>query len=214
MKKIFKGIGIVTLLLLTACGGNKETNEQNLTPLQSQAVAYVKKHLDNGEKLESYQVVEEPLPPSVLEQPFLSLRNNVFKAGLDYQSCKTRNLQAGMEMAEQKLEVAREKILATEDVLNQDMGGENSLIVLAKVKSPRSHDGSLKSLIVAFDPETMEVREWLPVTTPVQNTVALVVCAKDGTLSEYAKEMNHETSLLIPKVSDPVLKFVLEAKAL
>ena len=214
MKSLFNGLAIISLLILFSCGGSKESNDQNLTPLQNQAVTYVKKHLERGDKLETYQVVEETMPASIMEQPFLSLRNAVFKAGLDYQSCKTRGLEAGMEMAENKIENARQQILSTVDMLNKNIGGSKSVIVLAKVKTPRSHDGSLQSLIVVFDPETMEAKEWIPVTAPVQNTVALVVCAQENTLSEYAKEQNHETSLLASKVTDPVLKFALEAKAL
>lgn len=215
MKSLFKG-GLLGILLfsLAACGGNKESNDQSLTPLQNQAVTYVKKHLERGEKLENYQVVEEVMPPSILEQPFLSLRNTVFKAGLDYQSCKTRGLEAGMQMAEQKLENAREATLSTEEMLSNSLGTAKSVIVLASVKTPKSHDGRPQGLVVVFDPETMNVKEWIPVTTPVQNTVALVVCAKDNTLAEYAKEQNHDTNTLASKVTDPVLKFVLESKAI
>lgn len=213
--KLIKTIAALSLILLiSSCGGHKETNDQNLTPLQNQAVTYVKKHLERGDKLEAYQVVEEPMPASILEQPFLNLRNVVFKAGLDYQSCKTRGLEAGMKMAEEKLVNARNQILETEKMLEKNIGPEKSVIVLAQIKTPRSHDGSLQSLVVVFDPSTMETREWIPVTTPVQNNVALVVCANDSTLFEYAREQNHETKILASKVSDPVLKFVLDAKAL
>lgn len=213
--KILKTFASLSLaFILLSCGGNKETNDQNLTPLQNQAVTYVKKHLDKGYKLESYQVVEEPLPPAILEQPFLNLRNVVYKAGLDYQSCKTRNLEAGMKMAEDKLVNARNQILQTENMLKENIGSANSVIVLANVKSPRSHDGNPESLIAVFDPTTMEMKEWIPVTVPVQNNVALVVCANDSTLFEYAREQNHETKILVSRVNDPVLKFALDAKAL
>lgn len=203
-----------TALTLSSCGGNKERNDQNLTPLQNQAVTYVRKHLERRDHLAEYKVIEEPMPPAILEQPFLNLRNVVFKAGLDYQSCKTRGLEAGMVTAQNKLISASQKILATDSLLSANIGGANSLIVLAKIKTPRSHDGSLQSLIVVFDPATMEVKEWIPVTTPVQNTVALVVSAKTNNIEEYAKEQNQEPQLLASKVSDPVLKFVLESKAL
>lgn len=213
MKKILQGITLISLIVISACG-RSNTNDTNLTPLQNQAVTYVRKHLERGDKLEEYKVVEEPMPAAIMEQPFLSIRNTVFKAGLDYQSCKTRGLEAGMQMAENKIENAKQQALATVDFLNQNIGGTKSLIVLAKIKTPRSHDGSLQSLIVVFDPETMEAKEWIPVTTPVQNTVALVVCAQENTLAEYAKEQNHEAALLASKVNDPVLKFVLDAKPL
>lgn len=213
--KILKTITILSLsAILLSCGGKKEINDENLTPLENQAVTYVKKHLDRGDRLESYQVVEEPMPASILEQPFLNLRNVVFKAGLDYQSCKTRGLEAGMKMAEEKLANARNKILETQKMLEQNIGSANSVIVLATVKSPKSHSGNPESLVAVFDPETMEAREWIPVTTPVQNNVALVVCAQDSTIFEYAREQNHDTKILASKVTDPVLKFVLEAKAL
>lgn len=213
--KILKGIALIFFLaVMTACGGGKENSDANLTPLQNQAVTYVKKHLEKGDKLVDYKVVEEPMPVALMEQPFLNLRNTVFKAGLDYQSCKTRGLDKGMEMAEEKITQAREQILATCNMLEQNVGTTNSLIVLAKIKTPKSHSGDLQGLVVVFDPSTMEAKEWIPVTAPVQNTVSLVVCAKDNTLSEYAKEQNHETGMLVSKVSDPVLKFVLECKAL
>lgn len=215
MKKLLKGSFLLSLLLVfSSCGGNKDANDQNLTPLQQQAVTYVKKHLERGEKLLEYKVVEEPMPASILEQPFLNLRNAVFKAGLDYQSCKTRSLEAGMQMAEQKIETARQQIIETENLLKQNIGDNLSVIVLAKVKSKKSLDGLPSSLIVVFDPTTMEAKEWIPVTSPVQNTVALVVCANDNMLMEYAREQNHETQMLASKVADPVLKFVLESKAL
>lgn len=203
-----------TVAILYSCGGGKSVEDANLTPIQNQAVTYVKSHLEKREKLVDYKVVEEPMPVSILEQPFVNLRNTVFKAGLDYQSCKTRSLQAGMEMAEKKIEEARVQILATDSLLTQSVGPNNYLIVLAHVKSPHSLDGQPSSLIVVFDPQTMEVKEWIPVTTPVQNSVALVTCAKDNTLEEYAKEGNKDTSMLASKVTDPVLKFVLESKAL
>lgn len=213
--KILKSLTLLSLLIImTACGGNKSVEDENLTPLQRQAVTYVKSHLERGEKLESYKVVEEPMPAAIMEQPFLNLRNVVFKAGLDYQSCKTRGLEKGMEMAQAKLAEAKEQILATEQMLVENNGTQNCVIVLAKVKTPKSHDGEPHSLIVVFDPTTMEVKEWMPVTAPVQNTVALVTCAKDNTLDEYAREQNHEAALLASKVTDPVLKFALEAKAL
>lgn len=214
MKKICSLISLSFIFLLASCGGGKISNDANLTPIQNQAVTYVKKHLEKREHLESYQVVEEPMPASILEQPFLNLRNVVFKAGLDYQSCKTRNLEAGMQMAQNKIDAAQAQILATDSLLTQNLGNQNSIIVLAKVKSPKSHDGQPKSLVVVFDPSTMEVKEWLPVTTPTQNTVALVMCAKNNTLSEYAKEQNHDTSMLASKTDNPVLKFVLEAHPL
>ena len=117
-------------------------------------------------------------------------------------------------MAENKITEAREKILETVALLEENRGETNSVIVLAKIKTPRSHDGSFQSLVVVFDPQTMEAKEWIPVTVPVQNSVALVVCAQDNILSEYAKEQTHDTQLLASKVTDPVLKFVLEAKPL
>lgn len=209
--KIFTCLAIVALM--ASCGG-KDTNDPNLTPLQNQAVTYVRKHLEKRDRLVGYQVVEEPMPAAILEQPFLNLRNTVFKAGLDYQSCKTRGLQAGMETAAAKIAEARTQILATDSMLTSNLGDSQSLIVLAKVKTPKSHDGEPQSIVVVMDPQTLEAKEWIPVTTPVQNTVALVTCAKDNTLEEYAREMNHDTQMLAPKVSDPVLKFVLEAKAL
>ena len=154
------------------------------------------------------------MPVAILEQPFLNLRNDVFKAGLDYRTCQTRGLTAAMEMQEQKLEEARHQILTTEKVLEENVGMDESVIALAKVKSSKSVSGELQSLIVVFDPQTMEPREWIWVTAPVQNTVALVTCANDNTLAEYAKEQNHDSAILASKVSDPVLKFALEAKAL
>lgn len=217
MKNILKNTTTVLLFfLLTACGGNKDNNkdDNNLTPLQNQAVTYVRKHLNKGEKLEDYKIVEEKMPAAIIVQPFKNLRNTVFKAGLDYQSCKTRGLDAGMKMAENNIENARLQILSTLKTLEQNLGDSKSLIVLARLKTSKSHDGSLRSLIVVFDPENMEVKEWLPVTTPIQNTVALVVCAQDNIFAEYAKEQNHDLGFLVDKVSNPVLKFVLESKAL
>lgn len=214
MKTLIKGSLFLSLVLgLSACG-SKVSNDQNLTPLQNQAVTYVKKHLERRDKLVDYQVVEEPMPASILEQPFFNLRNDVFKAGLDYQSCKTRGLEAGMQMAEEKINTARDQILSTDSLLTRNIGNANSVIVLAKVKSPKSLDGEPSSLIVVFDPSTMEAKEWIPVTAPVQNTVALVICAQNNTLQEYAKEQNHATDVLLDDTSDPVLKFVLESKAL
>ena len=214
--KTFLTVSLLLALVagISSCGGGGNADDQNLTPLQNQAVRYVKSHLERREKLAEYQVVEEPMPAAILEQPFLSLRNDVYKAGLDYQSCKTRSLQAGMDMAMQKLNVAREQVHETDSLLTANIGSQNSIIVLAKVKSPKNIDNTPSSLIVVFDPETMEAKEWIPVTTPVQNTVALVLCAKDNTLSEYAIERNPDASMLESKTTDPVLKFVLEARAL
>lgn len=213
-KSVTKLLGLVILLALGACGGNKGGEDANLTPLQKEAVANVKAHLERGDKLMEATVVEEPMPAAIIEQPFLNLRNAIFKAGLDYQSCKTRGLEAGMEMAQAKLDTARNTILDTEAMLQKNIGDQNSVIVLAKVKAHKSVSGNPQSLVVVFDAQTMEIKEWIPVTVPVQNTVAMVICAQDNTLSEYAKEQNHEAGMLVSKTTDPVLKFILEAHAL
>lgn len=205
---------LISLTLLTVSCGHKETENPNLTPLQNQAVTIVKKHLERGDKLIESQVVEEPMPAAVIEQPFQNLRNVVFKAGLDYQSCKTRGLEKGMQMAEEKISDARVQILQTDSLLTSNIGEDNSLIVLAKIKTKKSIDGTPRSLIAVFDPSTMEVKEWIPVTTPVQNTVALVIAAKDNILQEYSQEQNKDTKVFVSKTTDPVLKFVLEANPL
>ena len=215
MKKYLKYLAFLSLsLIISACSGGNSTEDENLSPSERKAVAYVKSHLERGDKLMESSVVEESLPASLLEQPFLNIRNDVFKAGLDYQSCKTRNLEAGMKMAEGKLENARVATLETEKQVQEIIGTGKYLIVLAKVKSRRSVDGQANSLIVVFDPSTLEPKEWIPVTTPVQKTVAMVICAQDNTLPEYAKSQMQETTSLLSKTNNPVLKFVLEARAM
>ena len=212
--KILKSLPFLALLLLASCGGHNSKTDPKLSPIQNEAVASVRAHLEKKDKLMEYKVVEEIMPAAILEQPFLNLRNAVFKAGLDYQSCKTRGLETGMETAMNKIDAARQQVLETENTINNNIGDSKSIIVLGKIKTPKSHDGNLQSLVVVFDNSTMEIKEWIPVTTPVQNTVALVVCANDNTLAEYAKEQNHDTKVLAGKVNDPVLKFVLEANPL
>ncbi|MCH5239102.1 MAG: hypothetical protein J1F38_02665 [Muribaculaceae bacterium] len=215
MKKILRSLLYLAITFTVAsCGGSKGNEDSSLTPLQNQAVAYVRTHLERGDKLIDYKVVEEPIPAAIMEQPFLNIRNTVYKAGLDYQSCKTRGLQKGMEMAEEKLEEAKTQTLQTVDFLNQNIGSNKSVIVLATVQARKSVDGEPNSLIVVFDPSTMEAKEWIPVTKPVQNTVALVICAEDDTLAEYAKEQNRDTKVLVSKTDNPVLKFVLDARAM
>lgn len=213
MKNVFRlFLSIAILVASTSCGGKKgDDGSENLTPLQSQAVAYVRTHLEKGDKLMEAQVVEQPMPAALIEQPFLNLRNTIYKAGLDYKSCQTRGLESAMQMQANKIAEAREQILQTEEVLKQNIGTTNSVIVLAKIKSKKSRSGEPQSLIVVFDSQTMEMKEWIPVTTPVQNTVAMVLCAQDNTLQEYAIEQNHDTSLLASKTDNPVLKFVLDA---
>lgn len=221
MKNIAKNLNYGNLLcfcmalcFFASCGGNRETTDDNLTPEEQQAVKYVKSHIERGDKLMDYKVVSEPMPASLLEQPFKNLRNIVFKAGLDYQSCKTRSLAVGMEKAEQKISEARVQILSLEEELSKQIGNDPSIIVLAQIKSRKSHTGDPQSLVAVFDKSSRQLTEWIPVTTPVQNSVALVINAQDDTLEEYARPQEHDMKALSEKVNNPVLKFVLEAKAL
>ncbi|MCH5232089.1 MAG: hypothetical protein J1E78_00520 [Muribaculaceae bacterium] len=215
MKYILQSLYFGVCVIMAACvNSGPEKTDPNLTEQQRTAVAYVRTHLNRGESMESYSVAELPEPACLIEQPFLNLRNDVNKAGIDWQSCKTRGIESGMVANDKKIEECCQQILDLDKELQNKIGEKNSIIVMARIKTGQSRDGEPRGLVVVFDPKTMEPTDWIVVTTPVQNSVAMVINAKEGTLDEYAKDRNHDFKAMAQKEKNPVLKFVLESKAI
>ena len=213
MKHLFKFLSLCTCLVLFSCGGGSDTEDANLSPQERQAVTYVKEHLEKGVKLTDYKVVKENLPVEIQEQPFKQMRDMIFKAGLDYKTNQTRNLQFGMDMAKDIIDTCQRQI---NDILaNLDLQATpESIIVYGTVKTKASFEVEPQGLIVAFNPETMEPIDWIPVTAPVQNNVGMIISASTHNLFDYAMNQDHDFKKMAESVSNPVLKFVLECKAI
>lgn len=213
MKNSFRFMSLCVLLTLFSCGGNNNSEDSALSPQERQAVDYVKSHLERGVRFTDYSVVEEQLPVCLMEQQFQSFRNGVFKAGLDYQTNKTRNLEAGMEMAVTKIAGYQEEIQNAVNELEKTLAGKNALIVYGKVRTKATEEVEPQGLVVALDPETMQQIAWIPVTVPVQNNVGMIINAMNGTLFDYALTQDHDFKALASTQTDPVVKFILESRA-
>lgn len=213
MKKLFKILSLIVVVSLCSCGGSTSSEDSSLAPEEQQAVSYVKSHLEKGVKFLDYEVVQEEMPVEVLEQQFQQFRNGVFKAGLDYQSCKTRNIEAGMEMNVNKLAIFQEEIQHKVMELRNAMSGKKVIIVFGKVKTKATEEVAPQSLVVAIDPQTMEQIAWIPVTVPVQNNVGMIISAMRGRLFDYALTQNHDFKEMAAGENDPVIKFILESRA-
>lgn len=213
MKKIFSLFALCSLIFITSCGGSDNKEDANLSPNQKQAVAYVRSHLERGVKLADYEVVEEAMPVELLEGEFQSIRNGVFKAGLDYLSCQTRSLDAGMEMAREKISAYQEEIQAKVSELKNKYGNTQMIIVCGKVETKATFEVAPQSLVVVFNPDTMEPECWIPVTVPVQNNAGMVLNGINGTLFDYSINPDHDFKAMADETSDPVVKFVLDSRA-
>lgn len=202
------------LLLLCSCGGGDGGNYEGLSPEETKAVKYVKSHLERGDKLVDYEITYGTLPAEMLDEPFLKIRNAVYKDGLDIQTNQKRGLTQAVEMSEQRIAAAQEQVKTMVANMQKEIGDKKYLIVMAHVKAAKAVSEEPSSLIAMFDAESGAPEVWQPITAPVQNTVALAVASQNNELKEYALNQNHDFKAMAAKTDNPVLKFILNSRAL
>lgn len=187
-------------LLLAACGPKPGGDTR-----EAKAVSLVKKRLDRGVRLIKSQVASEPMPMELMADEFKQCRDIVFKAQLDYESCKTRGLRAGMDAAVSKIRKCQELIQAEVEKQRQSRDDKERLFVMATIKE---RSGRESSLVVVFDSETLEIERWIPVTTPVRNNAVMITNALSGRLLDVATT---ESADIADKTTSAVVKFILAA---
>lgn len=211
MKKFVFVLAFISSIFLAACSNGTSSDNSSDGSDSDKAVNYVKKHLERGEKLVGYEIVTGTLPVAVEPDAFKSIRDAVNKANLDYQTCKVRGLETGMQKALQTLETCQEEIKSK--LKNMDKDESQYEIVLATIHKNGMPEDHNTGLIVAFNPETQKMEKWIIVTTPIQNTAVLLAYAENGDLSQFGITGSPDTNGLANKVSDPVMKFILTTTA-
>lgn len=204
MKKLFISLSILMSFVLSSCGGGNVSLDPNMPPHERKAVSSVIGHLEHGESLVDYEVMEGAMPVELMTDEFKRYRDEVNKAGLDYNSCKTRGIDSGMEKAKKKIMDDQEEIQTRISNWKVEQGTSKYIFVLATIKE---RNGSVKKEIAAFNPVTGQHDFTMPLTKPVVNNAALILNAANSTLFEYATDGNHDTKALVPK-DNPILQFI------
>lgn len=207
MKKIvFLCLTILGLLAVSCSGTNADGANENTS--EGKIVKYVKKGLNRGVKLKEYTIVNSYYPIELSSDDFKKYRDAVFKAGLDYNACKVRGLQAGMESALSTINRVQESIKEIVDEYDSRNDKKEYTFLLGTIveRNVESY------LIVAFDLENNEMIGWHEVTTPIQNNACMIVNALQGKLLDYALNTSSEPQSLADSVENPVVKFILTSR--
>lgn len=200
---------LVSVSLLFSCG-SAGSSDSNLSAEENEAVAYVKKHLNKGEKLISYEIAKSEMPTALLSEELKSYRDAAYKAALDYQSCKTRGIEQGMEKAKQSLISCQEDICNVNTQFTQSEAGKKEyLFVLGKVDN---RNGSKSKIIAAFDTENKTNELWLPLTKPVYNNALMVSACLSGKLIEISLNPQDNPVGIIGKISNPIVNFIIDSE--
>ena len=208
MKNLFLSLMVITAAL-SSCSGSSSSGGN--TP-EEKAVSYVKKQLKRQGKLVDYQIVNGQLPIEMMADDFKAYRDAVFKARLDYRACQVRGLKAGMEKAVATITECQEGIKSKVDELSQAQTGDEHIFVLGTVE--KKGNGNKFNIVVAFNPETMEMEKWETVTTPIQNNAILLTNALSESLLNYGMRQDENLDSLANTVNDPVVKFILTSRAI
>lgn len=206
MKKISLFISLFTLLLVSSCGSKMVPGEENLTPDELKAVNHVRNYLSRSESLDSIEIVTEPMPAELMTDEYKGYRDDVYKAGLDYNSCKTRGIEQGMVKANEKILEVQNEIQTKVAQWRTEQGTSKYLFVLATVKTS---NGGYNKLIAAFNPVTLQNDFMFPLTKPFVNNARMIQNAMNGTLFQYATDTNGTSPSI--NSNDPVVNFVLLA---
>ena len=211
-KRLLLSLGAFLILFVASCGrGGASIDDPSLTPEEKDDVAYVKRNLEKGERLEEYIVARGAMPVELMADDFKRYRDEVYKAGLDYNSCKTRGIAQGMEKAQNKILTIQAEIVSKCSEWQVSQGTSEYIFVMATVKGPVSKGGKLSKLIAVFNPVTDQHDFTLPLTTPVVNNASMILSALNGELFSYATDGTYDKKLLAGKTTNTVVKFILEA---
>lgn len=157
-----------------------------------------------------HQVVSGQFPAEMMADAFKAYRDAVFKAQLDYRACQTRGLKAGMEKAVATIAECQAGIKSKVEELEKVQANAEHLFVLATIEE-KGRTGKIHSgLIVVFNPETLDMEQWVPITTPVQNNAVLITNAVNGSLIDNGMEANQD---LASVATNPIVKFILQSSA-
>lgn len=212
MKKLFFTLSLMIMMVCSSCYRDaKAIDDANLSPQEREAIGYVKKHLDKKERLIEADVARGPLPVELMADDFKKYRDDVYKAGLDYKSCQTRNIAVGMEKAQNKIMTDQAEIVAKCAEWQVEQGTSEYLFVLATIEALGNNTKYIKKEIGVFNPVTLQNDFILPITKPVQNTAAMILSASNGELFQYATDGAYEIKALASKTTNPILQFILEA---
>ena len=210
MKQFFLCLIAMAAMLLTSCSSNPASSAD--TP-EEKAVSYVKKQLKRNGKLIDYQVVREQLPAEMMADAFKAYRDAVFKAQLDYRACQTRGLKAGMEKAVATIAECQAGIKSKVEQLEKAQADDEHIFVLATIEE-KGRTGKIHSgLIVVFNPETLDMEQWVPITTPVQNNAILLTSVANGAIPDNGMNANQNLDSLASVATNPVVKFILQSSA-
>lgn len=190
-------------LILASCGGGSVKIDPNLSPEERQAVVKTEKSLGKGAQIESYEVVKAKLPLALLDNEYKSLRDDAYKARLDYRTNMTRGLQ---QVAQKNLETLQNiQNIILEKSASLESQSPEYIFVLANVKEKTRRDGKLSGYIAVYDPSNLEQVDLIQVTTPLYNNAVMVTEASNGTLC------NLEQNIENLKSSNPVVSFILNS---
>lgn len=214
MKKLFLALNCILFSLLVSCGGGNnsentatEDKDARLIPEERRALAYVKTHLDNGDTLTDYEVCKGPMPVELMTEVYKGYRDEVNKAGLDYNSCKTRNIPSGMEKAEKKIAEIQNELQTKVSEWQVSQGTSEYVFVLMTLTTKGN---TVKKEIAAFNPATGQHDFTLPLTNSMVNNASMIVAGVNGSLFNYATDPNFDISTIIPK-DNPMLGFIFNA---
>ena len=203
MKKIgFLLISIVALAM-AACGGGSVKIDPNLSPEEAEAVLKTEKSLPRGAIIESYEVVNATLPLALLESEYKGLRDQAYKARIDYRTNMTRGLQQVAQKNVETLQNIQNTIV--EKSASMESNSPKYIFVLANVKEKERKDGNLSGFIAVFDPSTVELVDLVQVTTPLYNNAVMMTEALNGTLINPNQDLDNISS------SNTVVNFILNA---
>ena len=207
MKNLFLISFLIMAAMLLSCSSGKGDSQED------KAVSYVKKRLERNTKMVDYQVVKGQMPLEMMADELKSYRDIVFKARLDYNTCKVRSLQAGMDMALAKIKECQDGIKGIADELAKTQAGGEHIFVLATLEEKSVLGKRQSSLIAGLNPETMEIEKWVPVTTPVKNNAIMVANAMNGSLLDDGMDSNENVDKLADATENPIVRFILKSTA-
>ena len=203
MKKTYFIIIFLIGILTTSYGGNSIKIDPNLSSEETQAVNKTERSLPKGAKIESYEVVKSKLPLALLVDEYKSLRDQANKARIDYRTNITRGLPQVAQKNIETLQKIQDNIV--EKSSNLESTSPQYIFVLSQVRERDRKDGKLTGFISIFDPNNLEMVDFIQITTPLYNNAVMVTEALDGSLTNPQQEDKDIKS------SNSVVNFILQS---
>lgn len=206
MKKYCLFITCAIGILITSCGGGSVKIDPNLSEQEVKALVATEKSLPRGSKIQSYEVVKSTLPLALLENEYKNLRDQAYKARIDYRTNMTRGLQQVAQKNVETLQNIQNTIV--ENCSRLQSSSPQYIFVLAEVKEKERRDGKTTGFIAVYDPENLEQVDLIQVTTPLYNNAVMITEALDGTLANPVQDPDITQTL---KSTDPIVNFILNS---